>query len=140
MVLQKMVILYSHSKNYKSFVYVLQIVLHPKQFHASFLLNNFEYVLLTMWWFYRIFIQHLLSHMFNKSIPHFIVNLWTFYDHMSLTIGAQMGGPICHKILKSYLFKIMNRFWKLQLVYIDFFHIFFNVTNVSSNFLISLTM
>ncbi len=60
-------------------------------YKLSFTQNNFLHhcfyhvlnLISLMWLFYKIFVQHLLPHTSNKSILHFIINLWTFYDPMS---------------------------------------------------------
>jgi hypothetical protein len=56
----------------------------------SFTQNNFLHpffyidlnILSLLWLFYKVSIQHLLSHIFNKSILHFIINMWTLCNHM----------------------------------------------------------
>jgi hypothetical protein len=53
------------------------IFLHPLFLN---ILNLFS----QLWLFYIVFIQHLLFHMFNKSIPQFPINMWPFSDHMLL--------------------------------------------------------
>jgi len=33
--------------------------------------------------FYEIFVYRLLSHVSNKFVPYFIIDMWTFCDNMS---------------------------------------------------------
>jgi len=62
-------------------------VLYKLFFNQNNFLHPFFYIVLNLlsllWLFYKVSIQHLLPCMSNKSIPHFIVNLWTSYDPTS---------------------------------------------------------
>jgi hypothetical protein len=52
-----------------------------------------------LWLFYKVYIQHLLPHMFNKSIPHFIINMWTLCNYMfsnstkNIDFGKSLSQP-----------------------------------------------
>ncbi len=77
--------------------------LYVLSFIQNNLLHPFFYIVLNifslLWLFYKVYIQHLLPHMFNKSIPHFIINMWTLCNYMfsnstkNIDFGKSLSQP-----------------------------------------------